>query len=153
MILQDIHRLPIATVLDLCAHSLPFAVGDGVEDCIQTIRLQLRKGAKFINVCASGGVFSEIDSVLDTQFSPEELKAMVDEAARARRVVAAHCHANAGVKNIEHVSWLNEECVVLMKEKDAILVCDCFGCSRRHATCGRASSDPGKKAASSCLPQ
>jgi imidazolonepropionase-like amidohydrolase len=73
MTLQDIHNLPIAMVLDACAHSLPFAVCDGVEDCIKTIRLQLRKGAKFIKVCASGGVFSEIDSVLDAQFSPEEL--------------------------------------------------------------------------------
>jgi imidazolonepropionase-like amidohydrolase len=130
MTLQDIHNLPIATVLDACAHSLPFAVCDGVEDCIKTIRLQLRKGAKFIKVCASGGVFSEIDSVLDAQFSPEELKAMVDEAARARRIVAAHCHAkegimnalNAGVKTIEHGSYLDEECVALMKEKAAILV-------------------------------
>jgi len=126
----DIHDLPIQTVLDACAHGLPFAVCDGVPDCIRTIRLQLRKGAKFIKVCASGGVYSEIDSVFDAQFSPEELKAMVDEAARARRVVAAHCHAkegimnalNAGVKTIEHGSFLDEECVALMKEKDAIFV-------------------------------
>jgi len=91
--------------------------------------LQLRKGAKFIKVCVSGGVFSEIDSVLDAPFSPKELKAMVDEAARARRVVAAHCHAkgimnalNAGVKTIEHGSYLDEECVALMKEKDVIFI-------------------------------
>lgn len=117
-------------MLDAGAHGLPMAVCDGVPDCIKTIRLQLRKGAKFIKVCASGGVYSEIDSVLDAQFSPEELKAMVDEAARARRVVAAHCHAkegivnalNAGVKTIEHGSYLDEECVALMKEKDAIFV-------------------------------
>jgi imidazolonepropionase-like amidohydrolase len=90
----------------------------------------LRRGAKFIKVCASGGVFSEVDSVLDAQFSPEELKAMVDEAARARRVVAAHCHAkegimnalHAGVKTIEHGSYLDEECAALMKEKDAIFI-------------------------------
>ncbi len=55
---------------------------------------------------------------------------MIDEAARAKRVVAAHCHAkegimnalNAGVKTIEHGSWLDDKCVALMKEKDAILV-------------------------------
>lgn len=126
----DIHNLPIDTVLDACAHGLPFAVCDGVPDCIKTVRLQIRKGAKLIKVCASGGVYSLLDSPQDSQFSPEELKAMVDEAARARRVVAAHCHAkegimnalHAGVKTIEHGSYLDEECVALMKEKDAIFV-------------------------------
>jgi imidazolonepropionase-like amidohydrolase len=126
----DIHNLPIDTVLDACAHGLPFAVCDGVPDCIKTVRLQIRKGAKLIKVCASGGVYSLLDSPQDSQFSPEELKAMVGEAARARRIVAAHCHAkegimnalHAGVKTIEHGSYLDEECVALMKEKDAIFV-------------------------------
>ncbi|KUJ13923.1 uncharacterized protein LY89DRAFT_687257 [Mollisia scopiformis] len=124
----DIHNLPIGTVLDACAHGLPFAVCDGVPDCIRTVRLMIRRGAKCIKVCATGGVFSLLDSPQDTQFSPEELKAMVDEAARAKRVVAAHCHGkegilaaiNAGVKTFEHGSYMDEECIKLMLEKDII---------------------------------
>jgi hypothetical protein len=58
-------------VLDACSHGLALAVCDGVDDCIRIIRLQLRKGAKFIKVCVTGGVFSEIDSVLEAQSLPE----------------------------------------------------------------------------------
>lgn len=71
-----------------------------------------------------------VDDPEDAEFSPDELKAIVDEATRGKRIVAAHCHGkegiinalNAGCKTIEHGSYLDEECVVLMKEKDAILV-------------------------------
>ncbi|KAG4420103.1 hypothetical protein IFR04_006762 [Cadophora malorum] len=127
----DIHDLPIETVLDACAkRGVPFAVCDGVPDCIRTVRLMIRRGAKVIKVCATGGVYSIIDDPEAAEFSPDELKAIVDEAARAKRVVAAHCHGkdgiinalNAGVKTIEHGSFLDEECVKLMKEKNAILV-------------------------------
>lgn len=55
---------------------------------------------------------SIVDDPKDAEFSPEELKAIVDEAARAKRAVAAHCHGkqgimnalNAGVKSVEHGS-------------------------------------------------
>ena len=126
----DIHNLPLSTVQDAMSHGLPLAVCDGVPDCIKAVRLQIRRGAKVIKVCATGGVGSVLDDPEDAQFSPEELKAMVDEAARAKRVVGAHCHGkegimnalNAGVRTIEHGSYLDKECVALMKEKDAILV-------------------------------
>jgi imidazolonepropionase-like amidohydrolase len=126
----DIHNIPIQTVLDACAHGLPMAVCDGVPDCIKTVRKMIRRGAKCIKVCSSGGVMSVLDDPEDAEFSPEELKAIVDEAARAKRSVAAHCHGkpgiinalNAGVKSLEHATYLDEECVALMKEKDAIYV-------------------------------
>ena len=126
----DIHDLPLQTVMDGCAHGLPLAVCDGVPDCIKTVRKMIRRGAKCIKVCASGGVLSLLDDPRDAEFSLEELKAIVDEATRAKRAVAAHVHGkpgiinalNAGVKSIEHGSYLDEECVALMKEKDAIYV-------------------------------
>ncbi|KAH8649842.1 hypothetical protein BX600DRAFT_387908 [Xylariales sp. PMI_506] len=126
----DIHNLPISTVNDAAAHGLANYVCDGVPECIKGVRTQLRRGAKLIKICASGGVGSLVDDPEDAEFSPEELKAIVDEAARAKRIVAAHCHGkagiinalNAGVKTIEHGSYLDEECVALMKEKGAILV-------------------------------
>ncbi|KAL3419318.1 amidohydrolase [Phlyctema vagabunda] len=126
----DMHDIPIGAVLDAAAHGLTFAVCDGVPECIKAVRLMIRRGAKVIKVCASGGVGSELDDPEDRQFSDEELKAIVDEAGRSQRVVAAHCHGKegimaalrAGVKTIEHGSYLDEECAALMKEKNAILV-------------------------------
>lgn len=126
----DIHQMALGALLDACAHGLPMALCDGVPDCIKTVRKMIRRGAKVIKICASGGVGSLLDDPQDAQFSPEEIKAIVDEAARAKRVVAAHCHGkegiinalNAGVRTIEHGSYLDEECAALMKEKGAILV-------------------------------
>lgn len=126
----DIHDLPLQTVADACAHGLPLALCDGVPDCVKTVRKMIRRGAKCIKVCASGGVMSILDDPQDAEFSPEELKAIVEEAARAKRAVAAHCHGkpgimnalHAGVKTIEHGSYLDEECVTWMKKKDVIFV-------------------------------
>ncbi|KAH8703084.1 hypothetical protein BGW36DRAFT_393531 [Talaromyces proteolyticus] len=126
----DVHNVPIDTVLDNGRHGGPFQVCDGMTDCLKTVRLMVRRGAKLIKVCATGGVGSLLDDPEDAQFSPEELKAIVDEAARTKRIVAAHCHGkegilnalNAGVRTIEHGSYLDEEAIALMKEKGAILI-------------------------------
>ncbi|OKL61584.1 hypothetical protein UA08_03263 [Talaromyces atroroseus] len=127
---SDVHDIPIEAVLDLKRRGAPNQVCDGVTDCIKTVRMMVRRGAKVIKVCATGGVGSLLDDPEDAQFSPEELKAIVDEAARTKRVVAAHCHGkegimnalNAGVKTIEHGSYLDDEAIALMKEKNAILI-------------------------------
>ena len=73
---------------------------------------------------------SEIDDPIHQQFSDEELAAIVAEAARADRVVAAHCHGKpgimaalrAGVRTIEHGTWLDEEAADLMRRSGAVLV-------------------------------
>jgi imidazolonepropionase-like amidohydrolase len=123
----DIHGLP----LDWVQSSSGFgAIADGVPECLKAVRKQLRKGAKVIKICASGGVISEIDDPMHQQFSDEELAVIVEEAGRAERVVAAHCHGKAGimaalkagVQTIEHGSYLDEEAARLMIEQDAILV-------------------------------
>ncbi len=103
---------------------------DGVPECLKAVRLQLRKNAKVIKICASGGVLSEIDHPLHQQFSAEELTAIVEEAGRAERFVAAHCHGKAGimaaleagVQTIEHGSYLDEEAARVMVEQGAILI-------------------------------
>lgn len=127
----DIQDVPLQTVLDACAHgSSSSFVCDGVDGCIKAVRQQIRRGAKVIKVCSTGGTLSLNDQPEDTQFSPEELRAMVQEAKRSSRVVAAHAHGkpgimaalDAGVKSIEHGSYLDEEVAAKMKEKDAILV-------------------------------
>ena len=73
---------------------------------------------------------SELDHPVHQQFSDEELRAIVEEAGRAERIVMAHCHGKpgimaalrAGVRTIEHGSYLDEEAAVAMRETGAILV-------------------------------
>ncbi|KAF3761583.1 hypothetical protein M406DRAFT_266568 [Cryphonectria parasitica EP155] len=103
---------------------------DGVDECRRAVRLQLRRGARCIKVCASGGVMSRDDDVQRAQFSKEELAVIVEEAARQGRSVAAHAHAKAGivaaveagVRTVEHLSFADQECFDLIKAKGAICV-------------------------------
>ncbi|KAF6829318.1 amidohydrolase [Colletotrichum musicola] len=103
---------------------------DGVDECRRAARLQIRRGAKFIKVLASGGVMSLSDNPMYAQFSPEELKVIVEEATRMGRVVAAHVHGKpgimaaveAGVTTVEHVSFADQECIDLMKKKGTVYV-------------------------------
>ncbi|MDJ0665344.1 MAG: amidohydrolase family protein [Acidimicrobiia bacterium] len=127
----DIHGLPLDFVHSLEDRGSKFSqLADGIPECLLAVRKQLRRGASVIKICASGGVLSEVDHPIHQQFSDEELRAIVEEATRAERVVAAHCHGEpgilaalrAGVKTIEHGSYLTEESAQMMVEQDAILV-------------------------------
>ncbi|KAF3071105.1 hypothetical protein GL218_00521 [Daldinia childiae] len=105
-------------------------IADGVDECRRAVRLQIRRGARVIKVMASGGVMSRDDDPLCAQFSHEELRTIVEEAARQNRVVAAHVHGkpgilaavNSGVASVEHVSFADEECIDLIKEKGVVYV-------------------------------
>jgi imidazolonepropionase-like amidohydrolase len=101
-----------------------------VPEALRAVRINLRSNAKLIKICASGGVMSEVDHPVHQQFSDEELAAIVTEAARAERIVAAHCHGKpgimaalrAGCHTIEHGSFLDEEAAQAMLNADAMLV-------------------------------
>lgn len=120
----------MASVQDAIFCGAPLQLCDGVDECMKAVRLQLRKGADVIKICASGGVLSERDNPQDQQFSDAELKAIVEEAHRAQRIVAAHCHGKkgimaalkAGVSTIEHGTWLDDECLDIMKKQGAMLI-------------------------------
>lgn len=124
----DVHSAPLE-MLHHAQEGLGVLV-DGVDECLKGVRMQLRKGAEIIKVCASGGVMSEVDHPIHQQFSDIELKAIVEEAERAERFVAAHCHGapgikaalNAGIQTIEHGTYLDEDLAELMIEKNAVLV-------------------------------
>lgn len=134
----DVHGLPIGDVYGNFGvvqphaghYSHPMVVVDGLEEVRRAVRLQIRRGAKVIKVLASGGVFSRDDNPKYPQFSPEELKVIVDEAERQGRIVAAHVHGKsailaaieAGCKTLEHVSYGDEEVFKLMVEKDVSYV-------------------------------
>lgn len=126
----DLHMYPPDWVCDLADRVGMLRQCDGVPECLRAVRLQLRNGAALIKVCASGGVMSQVDHPVHQQFGDDELRAIVEEAARAERVVAAHCHGKpgimaalrAGVRTIEHGTYLDEEAADAMRECDAVLV-------------------------------
>ena len=126
----DLHMYPVHWVCDLADRIGMLRQCDGVPECLRAVRLQLREGARLIKVCASGGVMSQIDDPIHQQFNRNELHAIVEEAGQAERIVAAHCHGKpgimaaleAGVRTIEHGTYLDEECADAMRECDAVLV-------------------------------
>lgn len=126
----DLHDLPLKWIHDVAERQGLLALCDGIDECLRATRSQLRLGAAFIKVCASGGVMTQLDDPIHQQFTNTELETIVSEANRFDRIVAAHCHGKpgimaalkAGCKTIEHGTYLDEECVDEMKKRDAILV-------------------------------
>lgn len=126
----DGHDTPLHAFKDAIMHGVPLHLCDGVEECLKAVRLQLRRGAKVIKLCASGGVGSQLDDPHNQQFSDDELRVMVEEAHRAGRVVAAHCHGKpgidaalrAGCTTIEHGTYMDDESMNAMLQKGAILI-------------------------------
>ncbi len=126
----DVHQFPQAWLTDFGHSGGDLRQCDGVDECVRAVREQLRRNAKLIKVCASGGVLSEVDDPLQQQFTVAELRAIVEVAALAERVVAAHCHGKpgmlaaleAGVRTIEHGTYLDEEVCDAMRETGALLV-------------------------------
>jgi imidazolonepropionase-like amidohydrolase len=105
-------------------------IADGPDQIRAAVRYQVKYGADVIKTCATGGVLSEGDAVGTTQYTFEEMKAMVDEATKLERKVAAHAHGaegikiatRAGVASIEHGSFLDEEGAKLMAQHGTYLV-------------------------------
>ena len=126
----DLHSFPLDWIGDLGRQAGVMRLADGPDECVKAVREQLRRNAKVIKVCASGGVLSEVDDPIHQQFTLAELRAIVEVAGLADRVVAAHCHGKpgimaalqAGVRSIEHGTYLDDECCDAMHETGAILV-------------------------------
>jgi imidazolonepropionase-like amidohydrolase len=126
----DVHAAPLPWIHDHSQHGGVLRVCDGVPEVLRAVREQLRRNAKVIKICASGGVLSEVDHPIHQQFSEDELRAIVEEAGRAERSVMAHCHGKpgimaalaAGVRTIEHGTYLDEEAADAMRESGALLV-------------------------------
>ena len=126
----DLHCYPLSWVEDFARQDGTLRLADGEPECMRAVREQLRRGARLIKVCASGGVLSELDSPVHQQFTLAELRAIVEVAGLAGRVVAAHCHGKpgimaaieAGVATIEHGTYLDAEACDAMAETGTILV-------------------------------
>jgi imidazolonepropionase-like amidohydrolase len=109
-------------------------VADGIDEIRKRVRNNIKWGADWIKFSATAGVLSEEESVGAPQYSLEEMKAIVDEAHRWGRKVAAHAHGaegiklaiQAGVSTIEHGSLIDDEGIRMMIEKGVWLVSDIY---------------------------
>ena len=126
----DIHSLPAEWVHDCGRMGAGFRLADGEAECTKAVREQLRRNARIIKVCASGGVLSVVDDPIHQELSVRELRAVVEAAGLAKHTKTAHKHdkpgimaaLEAGVLTIEHGSYLDDEACTAMKEAGAILV-------------------------------
>lgn len=109
-------------------------VADGPWAARTKVREVVKYGADLIKVCASGGVLSKGDQPGTPQYTPEELKAIADEAHKLGRKVAAHAHGTqsikdailAGIDSIEHSSLIDDEGIALAKQHGTYLVFDIY---------------------------
>ncbi|MBI1257794.1 MAG: amidohydrolase family protein [Chloroflexi bacterium] len=109
----------------------PDGICDGVEEVRKKVREVLRAGAEIIKICSTGGVLSPTDHPEFTQFSPEELAVIVQEA-KARRGIKVMAHAQgaegiknavrAGIHSIEHGIYLDDEAIDLILEHGTYVV-------------------------------
>jgi imidazolonepropionase-like amidohydrolase len=108
--------------------------GDGVADGIggvqQKVRQNIKYGVDVIKICATGGVLSKGDDPQASQYTIEEMRAIVADAHRLGRKVAAHAHGSqgilwateAGVDSIEHGSYIDDASIAAMKKNGTYLV-------------------------------
>jgi len=111
---------------------------DGVADGPWAVRQQVRRnvkyGADLTKFCATGGVFSKGTKVGMTQYTLEEMQAIVDESHTHERKVAAHAHGNEGIKrailagvdSIEHASFLDREAVQMGIDRGTYFALDIY---------------------------
>jgi imidazolonepropionase-like amidohydrolase len=105
-------------------------VADGVPAVMRKTREVIKYGADVIKICSTGGVLSMGDDPKASQYTLDEIKAIVNEAHRLGRKVAAHAHGGEGIKlaviggvdSIEHGTYIDDEAVKLMKERGTYLV-------------------------------
>jgi imidazolonepropionase-like amidohydrolase len=118
----------------LCAcavHSTGFShVADGVDAVRKAAREELRRGAHHVKIMASGGVASPSDPIWNLQYSPEEMRAIVEEARGWRTYAMAHAYTpeairravDAGVRTIEHGNLIDRPTAARIREAGAFLV-------------------------------
>jgi imidazolonepropionase-like amidohydrolase len=111
-------------------HATEIGVADGVENVQHKVREVIKYGADVIKVCATGGVLSLGDDPQHSQYTQAELAAIVADAHRLGRKVAAHAHgaegirwaAEAGIDSIEHGSYIDDAAIAAMKQHGTYLV-------------------------------
>ena len=109
-------------------------VADGPWAARAKVREIIKYGADLIKFCATGGVLSKGDDVGVLQYTLEEMQAIVAEAHKLGRKVAAHAHGAEGIKtailagvdSIEHASLIDDQGIRLARERGTFLVMDIY---------------------------
>ena len=117
-------------LLPIKYHVVGDGVADGIAEVQHRVRENIKYGADLIKICATGGVLSKGDNPQASQYTLEEMQAIVADAHRLGRKVAAHAHGaqgilwatEAGVDSIEHGSYINDEAIAEMKKRGTYLV-------------------------------
>jgi imidazolonepropionase-like amidohydrolase len=109
-------------------------VASGPAEVRQRVKELLGGGADFIKIIATGAVLTSGTIPSKPEFTEEEIHAAVDEASKAGTFVAAHAHGTEGIKNavragvrtIEHGSFLDDEAIQMMIQRGTWLVADIY---------------------------
>jgi imidazolonepropionase-like amidohydrolase len=117
-------------LLPIKYHVVEEGVADGIAAVQQKVRQNIKYGANLIKICATGGVLSKGDDPQASQYTLEEMRAIVADAHRLGRKVAAHAHGSqgilwaseAGVDSIEHGSYIDDASIAEMKKNGTYLV-------------------------------
>lgn len=117
-------------LLPIQYHVVADGVADGIPAVQHMVRQNIKYGADLIKICATGGVLSKGDDPQASQYTLEEMKAIVADAHRLGRKVAAHAHGRqgilwateAGVDSIEHGSYIDDAGIAAMKSHGTYLV-------------------------------
>lgn len=114
---------------DIAVHRYS-GIADGADEVRKKVRENIKHGADWIKVLATGGVMSAGTDPRSADYTEDELRAAVNAAREKGRDVAAHAHGTegikravrAGIRSIEHASMLDDEAIQLIKQRGAFIV-------------------------------
>jgi imidazolonepropionase-like amidohydrolase len=113
---------------------LQYGVANSPWEVRQKIRELAHRGADHIKVLSTGAVLTHGSNPKSIEFTPEELRAAVEEANNFGLRVAAHAHAAEGIKNairagvasVEHATLIDDEGIALAKQHGTYLDMDIY---------------------------
>ncbi len=118
--------------------TIPFSYRFGVANSADEVRARVRAilngGADFVKILATGAVLTRGTKPGVSEYTEEQIRAAVEQAAEYGTYVAAHAHGaegikravRAGVRSIEHGSLIDDEGIALMKERGTWFVADIY---------------------------
>src|SRR3954468_14626350 len=114
--------------------SFRYGVANSADQLRERVRVILNGGADFIKILATGAVFTRGTKPGVSEYTEDQIRAAVEQAAEYGTFVAAHAHGaegikravRAGVRSIEHGSLIDDEAIGLMKDRGTWLVADIY---------------------------